>query len=110
MTTRTAVTGLQPGLYKHYKGGFYFVTDVNEYDSETGETRVRYWSLAHQHWVSRSRRMFCEEVEWPFGGMAPRFVPVIVSSIVAVEGGWRGFVDARGEQPNFLVEAAKVGA
>ena len=101
--------GLVPGLYRHFRGGYYFVSDVDEKDSDNapgrgGYPRVRYFSLVHQHWTSRSRKEFCELVKWPDNEMRPRFCPVMPSTVSAHVGQFSQYADALALQPNWVVE------
>mgnify|MGYP001245482449 FL=1 len=60
----------RPGLYRHYKGGFYTVLHTARH-SETEEWLVIYRSEARQDYWARPLAMWCEQVN---GG--PRFTLV----------------------------------
>jgi hypothetical protein len=63
---------LQPGLYRHYKGGEYEVISVARH-SETGEQLVVYRCLYDDgSWWVRPLEMFAESVEVD-GNIVPRF-------------------------------------
>lgn len=62
----------KPGLYRHYKGGFYAVIGCARH-SETSEILVVYWSYNHNGLFVRPRGMFLEEVDH-LGDRIPRFL------------------------------------
>lgn len=64
---------LEPGIYKHFKGGMYEVLYVAKYSEDPEQEFVVYKSLEKgTHWV-RPLSMFIEEVERD-GYKGPRFV------------------------------------
>lgn len=57
------MTGMQKGIYRHYKGAYYEVIDVARH-SESLENMVVYRALYGDFglWI-RPLKMFCEDVE-----------------------------------------------
>ena len=64
---------LQPGIYKHFKGGRYSVL-LTALDSETTQEVVVYVSLDTGSIWCRPVSMWHEMVRWPDGVSRPRFV------------------------------------
>ena len=65
---------LQTGLYRHFKGGRYYLLTVGQH-TETQEPMVVYCSAADTtKWWIRPLGMWSEEVQWPDGEVRPRFV------------------------------------
>ncbi|MEK9156188.1 MAG: DUF1653 domain-containing protein [Patescibacteria group bacterium] len=75
---RQSNTKIQPGIYRHYKGGTYRVLGVAKH-SETLEEMVIYEALydnpISKLWA-RPLSMFLDEVEWQ-GKKAKRFTFVV---------------------------------
>jgi hypothetical protein len=72
---------LQPGLYRHYKGGLYLVIGTAETHNHNGDVDIIYVSLAHGTLVtrplrkdSRNEAAWLDSVMWPDGEMRERFV------------------------------------
>jgi len=61
---------IKPGIYRHYKGGHYFVLGMATH-SETEESFVLYADSYGRHWV-RPLKMFTEDVDVD-GQRQPRF-------------------------------------
>ena len=105
---RETIYTLPLGLYQHFKGGHYFVDSVEHCTTNgflDGRQYIRYYSLTHQHWVTRDRAEFLEVVPWPDGQHRPRFMPVTPSSILAALVPW-----AQGKYgPEFTVEEPRLG-
>lgn len=64
---------LYSGIYRHYKGGLYYVTGVGQH-TETEEYLVFYKDGKGIPWA-RPLEMFVEQVEYE-GKMVPRFEPI----------------------------------
>jgi hypothetical protein len=64
---------IEPGLYKHFKGGRYRVL-LTASHSETKEDMVVYVSLSYGTIWARPAAMFNETVQYPDGTSGPRFV------------------------------------
>ena len=67
-------TTIEPGTYKHFKGGYYEVFGVAKH-SETNEEMVVYQSLKDEGLWVRPLAMFSENVEVE-GKLVPRFEEV----------------------------------
>lgn len=68
--------GIIPGIYHHYKGATYWVSDVSVVH-DTGRRIVHYHSSksADQRIaLSRDYDDFCAVVTWPDGKQRPRFI------------------------------------
>jgi hypothetical protein len=59
-------TKIEKGIYRHYKGGIYEVTDFAEH-SETGEKLVIYKNVFDGRCWARPAEMWNEEVKLPNG-------------------------------------------
>jgi hypothetical protein len=65
---------MQPGVFKHFKGGRYRVI-LSAMDSETQAPMTVYVSLTNGSVWVRPTEMFTEAVQWPDGAWRSRFVP-----------------------------------
>ena len=65
---------IQPGVFRHFKGGRYRVLFIAK-DSETEAPTVVYVSLMNGDVWVRPAAMFVEVVAWPDGNRRPRFIP-----------------------------------
>lgn len=54
--------GIRPGIYRHYKGGLYFVPGLVAIDEATAEPTVLYYSLAMRVWIHREHASFTSTV------------------------------------------------
>jgi hypothetical protein len=73
-TATTTASGIEPGMYEHYKGKKYFVLGLSR-NTETGEVCVVYRPLYETDWpqlVHRNAAMFFETVMID-GKEMPRF-------------------------------------
>jgi hypothetical protein len=63
-------------VYKHYKGGRYYVFCISEESTNVreGNRAVVYFSLDKAIFHHREPAEFVEEIEWPDGVRRPRFV------------------------------------
>lgn len=73
---------LEPGLYRHYKGGLYVLQIVAETHEHNGDLDAVYVSLEHGAWRtrpvdrdSRKQDAWLDLVEWPDHEMRHRFCP-----------------------------------
>lgn len=49
---------IRAGIYRHYKGGLYFVPGIVAIDEATGKASVPYYSLSMRVWIHRFHEEF----------------------------------------------------
>lgn len=81
------VDPVQGAVYRHYKGGLYYVLAVAEHHDHDGKKDVVYLSLEHGKVVTRplerdarNEDSWTDLVEWPDGIQRRRFIPYYTES------------------------------